>query len=265
MHGLGHEPSEWVAALLRGVCEVTEGDGVVGGFTTAAAPGGAVPVIDALFVHGVPMANLEAVEQMTERVCSTPEECVLWRRVVGRATRIAVLRWEELVDGDEWRGHPECEMLSALGVGDCLVAQLSSHQLSRTLGLQVWRRQDRGPFRSRHRRLLRLLQLEFSRRYIAPGPAGGRERAAVLSGRLREVLWLLCRGSGEKEIAMTLGLSRHTVHKYVTKLYRHFGVRSRGELLAAALRRPGPPSFEVLAECAPLGVRSSSNQCVGRR
>jgi DNA-binding CsgD family transcriptional regulator len=36
-----------------------------------------------------------------------------------------------------------------------------------------------------------------------------------------------------------MGLSRHTVHEYVTALYRRLGVQSRGELLALCLRRRG--------------------------
>jgi DNA-binding CsgD family transcriptional regulator len=32
-----------------------------------------------------------------------------------------------------------------------------------------------------------------------------------------------------------MGLSRHTVHDYVKALHRHFGVSSRGELLAHCL------------------------------
>jgi len=34
-----------------------------------------------------------------------------------------------------------------------------------------------------------------------------------------------------------LGLSRATIHHYVTTLYRRFGVTSRGQLLALMIRR----------------------------
>jgi DNA-binding CsgD family transcriptional regulator len=44
-------------------------------------------------------------------------------------------------------------------------------------------------------------------------------------------------GLSEKELASQLGLSRHTVHGHVQRLYRDAGVSSRGELLAAHIRR----------------------------
>lgn len=59
-----------------------------------------------------------------------------------------------------------------------------------------------------------------------------------LSPRAQQTLDELMLGRSEKEIAAALGLSRHTIHEYVTSLYRSFGVRSRGELLAKCLRAP---------------------------
>ena len=60
-----------------------------------------------------------------------------------------------------------------------------------------------------------------------------------LSPRLRQTLVGLVEGNSEKQVAALLGVSRTTVHQYVTALYRHFGVRSRGELLAHVLKRVG--------------------------
>ncbi len=53
-----------------------------------------------------------------------------------------------------------------------------------------------------------------------------------LSGRQTDVLHLLLRGMSEKEVARELGVSTHTVHTHVKKLYTQFNVSSRGELLA---------------------------------
>ncbi|WP_168219080.1 response regulator transcription factor [Limnoglobus roseus] len=52
-----------------------------------------------------------------------------------------------------------------------------------------------------------------------------------LTPRLRDVLMALRSGDSEKQIALRLGLSRHTVHEYVGALYRRFGVSSRPELM----------------------------------
>jgi DNA-binding NarL/FixJ family response regulator len=57
-----------------------------------------------------------------------------------------------------------------------------------------------------------------------------------LPRHLRQTLFCLLEGASEKEAAARLGLSRHTVHGYVTALYRRFGVNSRAELLVLCLR-----------------------------
>jgi DNA-binding NarL/FixJ family response regulator len=59
-----------------------------------------------------------------------------------------------------------------------------------------------------------------------------------LSPRMRQTLELLLSGDGEKQVALKLKLSQHTVHVYAKSLYRHFGVSSRGELLARCLGAP---------------------------
>src|SRR5688572_29577386 len=65
-------------------------------------------------------------------------------------------------------------------------------------------------------------------------------RAVILSGlppRLRPVLRHLLEGDAEKQVAMKLGLSPHTVHQYTKLLYRTLDVNSRSELLARYVGR----------------------------
>src|SRR5579871_2464683 len=54
--------------------------------------------------------------------------------------------------------------------------------------------------------------------------------------RYKAVFHGLIKGGSEKQIAYALGISRNTVHVYVTAIYRHFDVNSRGELLAIMIR-----------------------------
>ena len=72
------------------------------------------------------------------------------------------------------------------------------------------------------------LPVSISASFDAPGPRD----IAELSPRLRQTLSSLLAGDSEKQVAAKLGVSPHTVHVYVKKLYRNFGVNSRGELLA---------------------------------
>ncbi len=60
---------------------------------------------------------------------------------------------------------------------------------------------------------------------------------AGMSPRQRQVLEFLLVGDGEKQIAAKLGISKNTVHNYVTALYRHFDVSSRSELMAIFIAR----------------------------
>jgi DNA-binding CsgD family transcriptional regulator len=59
-----------------------------------------------------------------------------------------------------------------------------------------------------------------------------------LSPRMRQTLDRLLAGDSEKQIAIKLGVSPHTVHVYVKSLYRGFDVNSRGELLARFVQVP---------------------------
>jgi DNA-binding CsgD family transcriptional regulator len=67
-------------------------------------------------------------------------------------------------------------------------------------------------------------------RFADPSPS-------ALSPRLRQVLKCVLEGDSDKLVAARLGLSRYTVNEYVEGIFRHFGVRSRPELLARWVRR----------------------------
>lgn len=57
-------------------------------------------------------------------------------------------------------------------------------------------------------------------------------RPETLPPRLRRTLERLLAGESEKTAARAMGISHHTVHEYVKQIYKHFGVNSRGELMA---------------------------------
>jgi DNA-binding CsgD family transcriptional regulator len=89
----------------------------------------------------------------------------------------------------------------------------------------------------RERRLVHLFHDELSR-YVGTALAAEEGGAvALLPPRLRQTLECLLERDSEKQVAARLGLSRHTVHEYVTALHRRLGVQSRGELMALCLRR----------------------------
>ena len=68
------------------------------------------------------------------------------------------------------------------------------------------------------------------------GAVDGPPMFASVALRYRRVLERLLTGQSEKEVASCLGLSRHTVHEYVKRIYKQLGVSSRAELMALWVR-----------------------------
>lgn len=58
-----------------------------------------------------------------------------------------------------------------------------------------------------------------------------------LSPRVRQVLQCILEGDGDKQIAKRLAISKYTVNDYVKRIFLHFRVQSRPELLARWIRR----------------------------
>jgi DNA-binding CsgD family transcriptional regulator len=66
--------------------------------------------------------------------------------------------------------------------------------------------------------------------YVEPAPS-------ALPPRTREVLRCLLEGDSDKQIAARLDMARLTVNQHTKRIYRHFVVNSRAELLARWIRR----------------------------
>jgi len=79
----------------------------------------------------------------------------------------------------------------------------------------------------------------FTAQPSAPPAANPSESSmlSLLTKRMREILYLLVQGMSEKEVAVKLGVSPHTVHIHVTRMYARVGVNSRAELLARFYRQ----------------------------
>jgi DNA-binding CsgD family transcriptional regulator len=126
---------------------------------------------------------------------------------------------------------------SKLDCDDNLVSIRVVDLPQRAEGIGIDRPHGAPPFGAREVSLLKLLHDEIA-------PLVGVRLATEdhisrdgLSKRLRETLTLLLEGQSEKQVASALGLGTRTVHDYVTRLYEHFHVSSRAELLAYFVRR----------------------------
>jgi DNA-binding NarL/FixJ family response regulator len=74
-------------------------------------------------------------------------------------------------------------------------------------------------------------------RYPAPLIEGGEAVLDPLTARERQVLQLAAEGLANKEIALSLQISEHTVKFHLSSLYSKLGVASRTEAVRAGTRR----------------------------
>jgi DNA-binding NarL/FixJ family response regulator len=76
--------------------------------------------------------------------------------------------------------------------------------------------------------------------YDADAPA-----ESGLSGRETEVLRLVARGAGNKEVAETLHLSETTVKRHLSNVYDKLGVHTRGEAVSKAVSEGWISSWDI--------------------
>ena len=155
----------------------------------------------------------------------------------------AYLVSRDVGDG-KWFGKIRDKFLRPHGWEDLIVSDWATGE-RQMVGLAVLRRGDMPPLGEDEVRLTSLMLRAMAPLMIremfdgvaqATDGSGDHSSALVagknLSPRQTGVLHLLLRGMSEKEVARELGVSTHTVHTHVKRLYTIFDVTSRGELLA---------------------------------
>jgi DNA-binding CsgD family transcriptional regulator len=235
---LGYDPGEWGRHLHDGLCRLTGTRVGVGG--ELRAPGRGAPGELVTLTHaGMGPAESAAVDDFVRHpgFGAHPVSAVLdgWAgRVVARTRR-------QLVPDTDWYRSLCYEQFHRPMERDhCLVSPYRLSDGSLHL-ITLHRTAGEHDFSPREQRLLLLAHVEIGR---LMGPvlvrADDQYSPARLPPRVRETLACLLDGDSEKQVALRMGLSRTTVHQYVTALYRHYQVASRAELLARVLRRPEP-------------------------
>ena len=108
------------------------------------------------------------------------------------------------------------------------------------------RRLGKPQFGRRERTALHLFHTELAELWRTPaldrsGNGNGNGNGTgypELSRRLRQTLGLLHEGLSEKQVALRLGLSPHTVHDYVKELHRRYGAATTTELVTRTRLAP---------------------------
>ena len=145
----------------------------------------------------------------------------------------------QLVNDAEWFSSYEFnEVFRPLDSSGLLVSFAPISDGRAIFGSMCSRPPDEPEFGPGERRLLHLFHLELGRLLGTAILIDPRSNLAGLPPSLRRTLECLLEGDSEGQAALRLGLSRHTIHEYVTKLYRRFGVTSRAELMARCAKMP---------------------------
>jgi DNA-binding CsgD family transcriptional regulator len=237
---LGDDAGAWQRRLVAGLLELT------GGMVAAVGPS---PPHQRSRLDRLP----EWVAGQTGGGWPSPEirdRWLAWGRDPERiAAHPAVVRFfarpeptlsltrRELVDDRPWdRSAFINEHLRADGMDEGLVSRSAVPVVGGGYTLTVVRAAGERPFGVAAGRLVAHVQRELA-------PHLGRSLLLTvqpnrhgLSPRLRQALDCLLDGDGEKQVALRLGVHPTTAHDHVKRLYRHFGVCTRAELLAYFLR-----------------------------
>ncbi len=134
--------------------------------------------------------------------------------------------------------------LRCLGVGDALAAN-NAQPTGHVVSLWLMRQRSERSFSAREQSTLAFINAVLARLVGSRLATRSQVGRPELAPRVRQTLEALLEGDSEKQIAARFGLQRTTIHGYVRQLYKHYGVRSRGELMARFVKRSILPSHSA--------------------
>jgi DNA-binding CsgD family transcriptional regulator len=252
---LGRNPNLWYPHLLQGVSDLVGADAAVGGEGRWGHARGAVEVVS-VYDTGFDARGRDALTAYHRDL--TPSGDPIFN-VLGRSPgRLVTLTRREMITDAVWY-RSACFDYHRLANVDHQATSVFQFTVDRDISvIAAHRGLGKRDFSQRERRLLDFFHSEV-------GPLIGHALVTStevtperLPPRLRQTLALLLEGESEKSVAARLELSPATVHQYVTALYRRFGVSSRAELMAHAIRRLAMGAWQE------AGVDHASRPCSAR-
>ncbi|HEX4056090.1 MAG TPA: helix-turn-helix transcriptional regulator [Tepidisphaeraceae bacterium] len=234
---IGTNPHAWRGHVLERLCQLT--DGRVGitlelhNLLLNRSPmsidpidiGFGGPVERLVFVRYM-ASDARAVDPSTVALCTFQPQ-----------RRFLTVRRQEIVGNAQWYGSPmTSEARRSSNVDHFLCSIYRLNHSGSTTGFILYKSWGEEPFDDRSRNMVRLFHSELLKKVVRPSTAHG---CADLPPHLIQLLQCLLAGCNSKTSADRLGLSINTVKSYTKNLYERVGVRSRGQLLAHYLNRPG--------------------------
>jgi len=235
---LGADPALWQSTMLEGTCRLVGVPVSVGGEGRWIRPHQPVQAISA-FSAGLDARGIERLTAYHRDL--GPHQDPIFEALQQIPGRLVTRTRRQLVPDAVWYRSRAWEYQRPIGVDEQLTSVYQVSDDGAIAVLTLHRAAGERGFSAREQRLASFFFGELGRLVgnslvsaTEPGPD-------KLSPRLRQTLACLLEGDSEKQVAARLGLSRPTAHQYVTALYRHFKVGSRGQLLAHIIKRMGRP------------------------
>jgi DNA-binding CsgD family transcriptional regulator len=234
---LGSDPALWHRRMFEGLCRLIGVPAATGGEAWWVRPHRSIEPVSA-FDSGLPPRNRERRSAYMRDHGHAVDP--IWQALQRVPGRLVTRSRRQLVSDAVWyRSIVFNEYLRPAAVDHRLTSVYQVSDAGAFSVIAPQREIRERDFSPREARLLNFFHGEL-------GPLIGRALVSAtepspekLSPRLRQTLACLVEGDSEKQVAARLDLSHATTHQYVTALYRHFGVRSRSQLLAHVIKRIG--------------------------
>jgi DNA-binding CsgD family transcriptional regulator len=234
---LGHEPALWQMRMFAGLCRLVGADKASGGEGFWQRETRGIEPLSS-FVVGHDAGHRKLFAAYLREI--TPQGDPILRALADLPGRVLTRTRTAVVPDATWYKSADFNYYrKPAGIDHCLasICEVSAHGAIAVITLH--RGVGDRDFSPGEVRLLEFFHEELGRLVGRQLVSATETNPDMLSPRLRHTLACLVQGDSEKQAAARLGLSPTTVHEYVTALYRRFGVRSRGELLAHVMRRAG--------------------------
>jgi DNA-binding CsgD family transcriptional regulator len=245
---LGGEPALWHFRMSAGLCRLIGAEAASGGEGVWIRPHAIRPI--SAFDNFDPIGRERLMAYFRENGPAADPIFGALRRVPGRL--ITCTRRELVPDRVWYRCASFNDYRRVAGIDHQLTSIYQVSDEGAISGISLHRAMRTRDFSPREQRLLKFFHGELGRLIGRQLVSATEPSPGTLSPRLRQTLACLVEGDSEKQVAARLGLSPPTVHQYVTTLYRRFGVRSRGQLLAHVLKCSGRADWTWASGVTPL-------------
>jgi DNA-binding NarL/FixJ family response regulator len=234
---LGADPVWWREHMLTGLCRLTGAKVGMAGDARLVGPQRTFLARPPILV-GWNDAQQRYYHEKTQANGLADDDIL--RRFTQPGGRVVTRCIEEIIDRRQWyRSAQFQELMRPIHIDCNLVSFFPLDASGRIATLSLFRSIGDRWFSSRELNLVQHFQLHLAAVIGKELPTTDEPGIANLAPRLRQTLQCLLEGDSEKQVGQRLGISSLSVHDYVKALHQHFGVASRGELLALFLRRTG--------------------------